>query len=133
MIDEIYTHTFLTGVDTKGGGLLPACKFYSDPIYFVDTYFTDLFYEGLTAVQPDLKRINWLAESWELGEEDGKTFIDVKIREGVRFHNGQTLRPMITGIRTRSCGTPQIARKKDIHGSIKFGGFAHVEYTGATL
>ena len=57
----------------------------------VDAYFTDLFYEGLTTVQPDLKRINWLAESWELGAKDGKTFIDVKIREGVRFHNGQTL------------------------------------------
>jgi peptide/nickel transport system substrate-binding protein len=57
----------------------------------VDAYFIDLFYEGLTTVQPDLKRVNWLAESWELGEEAGKTFIDVKIREGVRFHNGETL------------------------------------------
>ena len=57
----------------------------------VDAYFIDLFYEGLTTVTPDLKRNNWLAESWELGEADGKAFIEVKIREGVRFHNGETL------------------------------------------
>ncbi len=57
----------------------------------VDAYFTDLFYEGLLTVDPDLHRVNWLAEKWDVTQEEGKTVIVVKIREGVRFHNGDLL------------------------------------------
>ena len=67
----------------------------------VDAYYIDLFYENLLAVTPDFDRVNWLAESWRVVEApadpeapstgQGNTRIEVKIREGVRFHNGDTL------------------------------------------
>lgn len=57
----------------------------------VDAYFTDLFYEGLLRTNERLERVNWLAESWQVVTEDGKTRIDVSIRKGVRFHNGDVV------------------------------------------
>ena len=57
----------------------------------VDGYYIDLFYESLLAVTPDFGRANWLAESWEVIDDDDGLRIAVKIREGVKFHNGDEL------------------------------------------
>lgn len=57
----------------------------------VDAYFMDLFFERLLATNPQLERINWLAEDWEIHPAGAGVRIDVKIREGVRFHNGDLL------------------------------------------
>ena len=39
-----------------------------------------------------LKDENWLAESWKLETgKDGKPVLDVRLRKGVRFHNGDPL------------------------------------------
>jgi peptide/nickel transport system substrate-binding protein len=57
----------------------------------VDAYFLDLFYEQLLRLDGDLVRGNWLAESWQIEERDGTSLIRVKIREGVKFHNGDEL------------------------------------------
>ncbi|MDE0691192.1 MAG: ABC transporter substrate-binding protein [Gammaproteobacteria bacterium] len=57
----------------------------------VDLYYTDLFYEGLLTVDANLNRVNWLAESWRVVERDGLPLIEITLREGVRFHNGETL------------------------------------------
>ena len=45
----------------------------------VDAYFMSLFYEQLVAIDPDLERINWLAEDWRIDERDGLPLIFVKI------------------------------------------------------
>ena len=57
---------------------------------------TDLFYIGQMfemLVRPgrDGKPINWLAESWAIEGTDEKPVIDVKLRQGVTFHNGEPL------------------------------------------
>ena len=81
----------------------------------VDGYYMDLFYESLLAVTPEFERVPWLAESWQVidgGDAEGgekgeaaeggekgqaaeggekKITIAVKIRDGVKFHNGDTL------------------------------------------
>ena len=57
----------------------------------VDEYFLALFYEQLLNVDPNLQRVNWLAESWSLAPSGDDHVLSVKIREGVRFHNGDTL------------------------------------------
>lgn len=57
----------------------------------IDYYFISQIFEGLVRVDADGKFINWLAESWEVLEEDGKTIIDVRIRPNVKFHNGDPL------------------------------------------
>src|SRR5690606_38649603 len=44
-------------------------------------------YDGLTYRGPDMKIVPGLAESWE--ELDNGTRIRFKLREGVKFHNGE--------------------------------------------
>lgn len=57
----------------------------------VDQYFTTLFYEQLLTLDPDLNRVNALAEHWEIVRNEDVTEIHVRIRQGVKFHNGQEL------------------------------------------
>ena len=57
----------------------------------VDQYYIGQMFEQLVKTDPSLKRINWLAESWEVKEEDGKPYLDIKLRRGVKFHNGDLL------------------------------------------
>ncbi len=57
----------------------------------VDQYFVSLFYEQLLASDPELDRVNRLAESWELRERNGVFAYHVRLRQGVRFHNGDEL------------------------------------------
>ncbi len=65
-----------------------------DPVKYsagVDQYFIGQLFEQLVRPDPALKRQNWLAESWEVKEVDGKPVLDVRIRKGVKFHNGDPL------------------------------------------
>lgn len=65
-----------------------------DPVRFsagVDTYGVGQIFEQLLRPGPDGKMRNWLAESWEVGGTPEKPIIDVRIRPGVRFHNGDPL------------------------------------------
>ncbi len=57
----------------------------------VDAYYTSLFYEQLLLVNPDLDRVNWLAESWEIVDRGSQKVIQIRIRQGVKFHNGDEL------------------------------------------
>lgn len=57
---------------------------------------TDLFYIGqmfemLVRPNRDGKAENWLAESWEIVGTADKPIIDIHLREGVTFHNGDPL------------------------------------------
>jgi peptide/nickel transport system substrate-binding protein len=65
-----------------------------DPVKYsagVDTYFIGQMFEQLVKPNPTQQRVNWLAESWEVTEVGGKPVLDVKIRKGVKFHNGDPL------------------------------------------
>lgn len=65
-----------------------------DPVKFfagVDTYFIGQIFEQLVRPDPTQKRVNWLAESWQVGDEGGKPVLDVRIRKNVKFHNGDPL------------------------------------------
>lgn len=58
----------------------------------VDHYFVGQIFEMLTRRNAALKDENWLAESWKLENgKDGKPVLDVRLRKGVRFHNGDPL------------------------------------------
>lgn len=57
----------------------------------VDTYFIGQIFEQLVKPDPTQKRVNWLAESWDITEVGGKPVLDVKLRKGVKFHNGDPL------------------------------------------
>lgn len=58
----------------------------------VDQYFIGTMFEMLVKPMPDGSLANWLAESWSVDETDPqKPVIDVHIRPGVTFHNGDPL------------------------------------------
>jgi peptide/nickel transport system substrate-binding protein len=57
----------------------------------VDQYFIGQMFEQLVRFDPDLKPVNWLAESWSIEGTDEKPIIDVHIRKGVKFHSGDPL------------------------------------------
>ncbi|MDA9504419.1 glutathione ABC transporter substrate-binding protein [Bradyrhizobium sp. CCBAU 11386] len=57
----------------------------------VDGYFYSQMFEQLVRYGPDLKPVNWLAESWSVEGTADKPIIDVHIRSGVKFHNGDPL------------------------------------------
>lgn len=57
----------------------------------LDEYFVTLFYEQLLNTDPDGNRVNWLAESWSFDHVGDGYVLAVKLREGVKFHNGDTL------------------------------------------
>lgn len=57
----------------------------------VDHYFIGQLFEQLVRYDPDQKPVNWLAQSWEVQSENGKPVIDVHLRPGVKFHNGDPL------------------------------------------
>lgn len=57
----------------------------------VDTYGVTQAFEQLTRPDRSGKLVNWLAESWSLAGTPEKPIIDVKIRPGVKFHNGDPL------------------------------------------
>jgi len=65
-----------------------------DPVRYsagVDTYGISQVFEQLIRVDPSGKTVNWLAESWSVGGTDDKPVIDVHLRPGVRFQNGDPL------------------------------------------
>lgn len=57
----------------------------------VDQYYIGQMFEQLVRFGPDLKPVNWLAESWKIEGTAEKPIIDVQIRKDVKFHNGDPL------------------------------------------
>lgn len=65
-----------------------------DPVRYsagVDTYGVGQFFEQLTRPDPSGTMRNWLAESHEIVGTPDKPIIDIRIRPGVKFHNGDPL------------------------------------------
>lgn len=62
-----------------------------DPVRFsagVDTYGISQVFEQLTRVDASGKTVNWLAQSWSVEGTAEKPIIDVHLRPGLRFQNG---------------------------------------------
>lgn len=57
----------------------------------VDTYIMGNVFEQLIQPDPELKSQNWLAEKWNIHDENGKPVIEVWLRKGVKFHHGGEL------------------------------------------
>ena len=65
-----------------------------DPVRYsagVDTYGVTQVFEQLTRVDPSGKTVNWLAESWSVQGTPDKPIIDVHLRPGIKFQNGDPL------------------------------------------
>ena len=66
----------------------------ADPVRYaagVDTYLIGNIFEQLLRADPTGKQTNRLAETWSLGGTPDKPVLDVTLRPGVLFHNGDAL------------------------------------------
>ncbi len=80
---------------------------------FATQLITGTIYEGLTAVDADLRVLPALAQSWTVSD-DGKTY-RFQLRQGAKFHNGRTLTPAdivasVARVRDPKTGSPYASR-----------------------
>jgi peptide/nickel transport system substrate-binding protein len=84
----------------------------------VDQYFFGQMFEQPLRTNPELKQINWLAESWTLKDEGGKPAIDVHLRQGVKFHNGDPLTADDVEYSYERHRNPKISRFSHLQGAV---------------
>jgi peptide/nickel transport system substrate-binding protein len=85
----------------------------------VDQYYIGQMFEQLIRTGPDLKKRNWLAESWEVKEENGKPYIDVRLRKGVKFHNGDPLTSADMEYSFKRASDPKISRWTHLQAAVE--------------
>jgi peptide/nickel transport system substrate-binding protein len=76
----------------------------------VDQYFIGQMFEQLTRTDPSLHQVNWLAERWDLKQDGGKPYLDIQIRKGVKFHNGDPLTSADFEYSFHRASNPKISR-----------------------
>jgi peptide/nickel transport system substrate-binding protein len=93
-----------------------------DPIKYsagVDHYFISQMFEQLIRPDPSLKTVNWLAESWKVDENKGKPIIDIRIRKGVKFHNGDPLNARDFEFAYNKLRDPSVSRWSHLQASVE--------------
>jgi peptide/nickel transport system substrate-binding protein len=80
---------------------------------FATQVITSTIYEGLTAIDADLRVVPALAKSWTVSD-DGRSY-DFQLRPGATFHNGRALIPAdvvasIARVRDPKTGSPYASR-----------------------
>src|SRR5438309_9158686 len=76
----------------------------------VDLYGVTQSFEQLLRTDASGKLTNWLAESWKIAGTAEKPIIDVHIRPGVKFHNGDPLSAADFEYSYRRLRDPKISR-----------------------
>jgi len=86
----------------------------------VDYYFISQLFEQLVRQSPpEGKVVNWLAESYKVETgDDGKIVIDVRIRPGVKFHNGDPLTAEDFEFAYHRARDPKVSRLSHLQASI---------------
>lgn len=93
-----------------------------DPTKFIDGKDRDTLaqiYEQLVKPDPKLKRLNWLAESWEIGGTESKPTIDIQLRKGVKFHNGYPLTSADFEFSFQRARDPKISRTTFLQANVE--------------
>lgn len=93
-----------------------------DPIRYaggIDREFLSQIYELLVKPDPSLKKVNWLAESWEIAGTEAKPIIDVKLRPGIKFHNGYPLTSADFEFSYRRALDPKISRWAHLQAAVE--------------
>ncbi|MBI3375474.1 MAG: ABC transporter substrate-binding protein [Betaproteobacteria bacterium] len=93
-----------------------------DPVKYsagVDHYFMGQMFEQLVRPDASQKTVNWLAESWEVKDAGGKPIIDVRIRKGVKFHNGDALTSRDFEFAQRKLADAKISRWSHLQASVE--------------
>jgi len=84
-----------------------------------DYYFINQMFEQLVRRGPDGKPVNWLAESYSVEPNNGKPIIDVHLRKGVKFHNGDPLTAADFEFAFNRQRDPKISRIAQLEASIE--------------
>jgi len=85
----------------------------------VDTYFISQMFEQLVRPDPSLKDVNWLAESWKVDENKGKPIIDIRLRKGVKFHNGDAMTARDFEFAYEKLRDPKVSRWSHLQASVE--------------
>lgn len=84
----------------------------------VDYYMISQMFEQLVRQDPNRKTVNWLAESYKVNEVDGHIAIDVTLRPGVKFHNGDPLTSEDFEFSFNRARDPKVSRLPHLQASI---------------
>jgi len=84
-----------------------------------DRFFLFQMFELLVQPHRDGKTIPWLAESWNVVEENGKNRIDVTLRPGLKFHNGDPVTSEDFEFSFQRESNPQISRGASRHTKVE--------------
>ena len=93
-----------------------------DPLKYsagVDHYFISQMFEQLVRPDRDLKPTNWLADTWTVDENGGKPIIDIRIRKGVKFHNGDPLTSADFEFSYRMLKDPKVSRWSHLQAAVE--------------
>ena len=85
----------------------------------VDQYYISQMFEQLVRPDPALNNVNWLAEKWEVNDNNGKPIIDIQIRKGVKFHNGDALTSADFEFAYQKLKDPKVSRWSHLQAAVE--------------
>ena len=84
----------------------------------VDYYFISQMFEQLVRQDPSGKTVNWLAQSYTVNPEGEGFVIDVTLRDGVKFHNGDPLTSADFEFAWQRARDPKVSRLPHLQAAI---------------
>lgn len=85
----------------------------------VDRMYFHHMFEMLVAPDDKGGMAPWLATRWEVGEQNGKAFIEVWLRDDVRFHNGDPMTARDVEFTWQRLRDPQVSTTASRHRNVE--------------
>ncbi len=85
----------------------------------IDHSWNAQMFEQLLRYDPDYKQIPWLAKSWKLLTIDGKEVLEVELRQGVKFQNGDPLTSADVEFSYNRFSDPKISRYSHLQANVE--------------
>ncbi|MEZ5765637.1 MAG: ABC transporter substrate-binding protein [Xanthobacteraceae bacterium] len=84
----------------------------------VDYYFIGQMFEQLLRRDPNGNTVNWLAKSYDIKPEGAGYVVDVELRDGVKFHNGDPLTSEDFEFAYQRARDPKVSRLSHLQASV---------------
>ncbi|WP_249780734.1 ABC transporter substrate-binding protein [Bradyrhizobium sp. dw_78] len=85
----------------------------------IDHSWNAQMFEQLLRYDPDYKQVPWLAKSWKLLTIDGKEVLEVELRQGVKFQNGDPLTSADVEFSYNRFSDPKISRYSHLQANVE--------------
>ena len=84
----------------------------------VDYYFIGQMFEQLLRRDPNGNTVNWLAKSYDIKPEGAGYVVDVELRDGVKFHNGDPMTSEDFEFAYQRARDPKVSRLSHLQASV---------------